>query len=129
MNSTTHYENANFLRELAESLPRIFPEGSTDKSALLQRLANEELARAALFEYLVENASLWDARNVTERLITATDRLADYPRLYETDERYGEGVRRISLLGQHVLYEVNDEASRVNILAVVGQRQNPRFIL
>ncbi len=24
MNSTTHYENANFLRELAESLPRIF---------------------------------------------------------------------------------------------------------
>ncbi|EJP2206395.1 type II toxin-antitoxin system RelE/ParE family toxin, partial [Salmonella enterica] len=40
----------------------------------------------ALFEYLVENASLWDARNVTERLITATDRLADYPRLYETDE-------------------------------------------
>lgn len=33
----------------------------------------------ALFEYLVENASLWDARNVTERLITATDRLADYP--------------------------------------------------
>ena len=49
----------------------------------------------ALFEYLVENASLWDARNVTERLITATDRLADYPRLYETDERYGEGERRI----------------------------------
>lgn len=82
-----------------------------------------------LFEYLAENASLWDARNVTERLITATDRLADYPRLYETDERYGEGVRRISLLGQHVLYEVNDEVSRVNILAVVGQRQNPRFII
>ncbi|HCP5812602.1 TPA: plasmid stabilization protein [Escherichia coli] len=46
MNSTTHYENANFLRELAETLPRILPEGSTDKSALLQRLANEELARA-----------------------------------------------------------------------------------
>lgn len=76
----------------------------------------------ALFEYLAENASLWDARNVTERL-------ADYPRLYETDERYGEGVRRISLLGQHVFYEVNDKARRVNILAVVGQRQNPRFIL
>ncbi len=32
-------------------------------------------------------------------------------------------------VGQHVLYEVNDEVSRVNILAVVGQRQNPRFIL
>ncbi|EAM4664399.1 type II toxin-antitoxin system RelE/ParE family toxin [Salmonella enterica] len=80
---------------------------------------------AALFEYLAENASLWDARNVTDRLIAATERLEDYPRLYETDERYGEGVRRISLLGQHVLYEVNDELRRVNILAVVGQRQNP----
>ncbi|EOT5314368.1 type II toxin-antitoxin system RelE/ParE family toxin [Escherichia coli] len=66
---------------------------------------------------------------MTERLITATDRLADYPRLYETDECYGEGVLRISLPRQHVLYEVNDEASRVNILAVVGQCQNPRFIL
>ena len=65
----------------------------------------------------------------TERLITATDRLADYPRLYETDERYGEGGRCISFSGQHVLYEVNDKASRVNILAVVGLRQNPRFII
>lgn len=80
---------------------------------------------AALFEYLAENASLWDARNVTDRLIAATERLEDYPRLYETDERYGEGVRRIILLSQHVLYEVNDELRRVNILAVVGQRQNP----
>ncbi|HDK0687943.1 TPA: type II toxin-antitoxin system RelE/ParE family toxin [Escherichia coli] len=80
---------------------------------------------AALFEYLAENASLWDASNVTDRLIAATERLENYPRLYETDERYGEGVRRISLLGQHVLYEVNDELRRVNILAVVGQRQNP----
>ncbi|HFG7908885.1 TPA: type II toxin-antitoxin system RelE/ParE family toxin [Salmonella enterica subsp. enterica serovar Reading] len=41
-----------------------------------------------LFEYLAENTSLWDARN---RLIAATDRLVDYPRLYEIDERYGEG--------------------------------------
>ncbi|EBE4568776.1 plasmid stabilization protein [Salmonella enterica] len=46
MNSTTHYENANFLRELAESLPHILPEGGADKAALLQRLANEELAQA-----------------------------------------------------------------------------------
>lgn len=65
---------------------------------------------------------------MAERLITAIDRLADSPRLYETDERYGEGVRRISLLGQHVLYEVNDEARCVNIMTVVGQPQNPRFI-
>ena len=52
MNNSTHYENANFLRELAENLPRILPESSTDKSALLQRLANEELARAEYDEQI-----------------------------------------------------------------------------
>ena len=28
MTTATHYENANFLRELAESLPRIRPQGT-----------------------------------------------------------------------------------------------------
>ncbi|WP_033568724.1 hypothetical protein [Dickeya undicola] len=46
MSSSTHYENANFLRELAESLPRILPTGTAEKVALLQRLANEELEQA-----------------------------------------------------------------------------------
>jgi len=46
MSNTTHYENANFLRELAENLPRLLPSGGSDKAALLQRLANEELAQA-----------------------------------------------------------------------------------
>jgi hypothetical protein len=52
MSNTTHYENANFLRELAESLPRILPTGSADKAALLQRLANEELAQAEYEEQI-----------------------------------------------------------------------------
>ena len=46
MTAATHYENANFLRELAENLPRIFPAGHADKAALLQRLADEQLAQA-----------------------------------------------------------------------------------
>lgn len=58
----------------------------------------------------------------------STDRLTQFPRLYEAAPVYGEGVRRISLLGQHVLYEVNDAAQRDTILAVVGQRQNPKSI-
>ncbi|EAW4242275.1 type II toxin-antitoxin system RelE/ParE family toxin [Salmonella enterica subsp. enterica] len=81
-----------------------------------------------LFEYLAENASLWDANDVTERILHSTDKLTDYPKLYTLDERYGAGVRRISLLGQNVLYEVDDTTRRVNILAVVGQRQNPKVI-
>ncbi|EPC4825614.1 type II toxin-antitoxin system RelE/ParE family toxin [Salmonella enterica] len=88
--------------------------------------AMEDLA--TLFEYLAENASLWDANDVTDRILHSTDKLTDYPRLYTSDERYGTGVRRISLLGQHVLYEVDDTARRVTVLAVVGQRQNPKTI-
>jgi toxin ParE1/3/4 len=29
----------------------------------------------ALFEYLLEHASLWDAENVTEQVLRSTDRL------------------------------------------------------
>ena len=78
----------------------------------------------ALFEYLAENASLWDAEYVTGRVLASTDRLNEFPRLYEADSRYGDGVRRISVVGQNVLYEVDDQAQIVNVLAVVGQRQN-----
>ncbi|CDM92320.1 type II toxin-antitoxin system RelE/ParE family toxin [Xenorhabdus bovienii] len=82
----------------------------------------------ALFDYIAENSSLWDARDVTERILNATDKLAEFPRLYEVDSRYGEGVHRISLVGQHVLYEVDDQAKQIRVLAVVGQRQNPYSI-
>ena len=78
----------------------------------------------ALFDYLAEHASLWDADNLCKRLVRSTDRLAEFPRLYEAAPQYGEGVRRISLSGQNVLYEVDDKAQIVRILAVVGQRQN-----
>lgn len=77
----------------------------------------------ALFEYLAVNASLWDAEYVTEQVLSSTDRLFEFPRLYEADTRYGEGVRRISVVGQNVLYEVDDQSLIVRILAVVGQRQ------
>ncbi|MFC4620624.1 plasmid stabilization protein [Comamonas nitrativorans] len=46
MTSTLHYENANFLRELAENLPHILPGKGAAKAELLQRLADEELAQA-----------------------------------------------------------------------------------
>lgn len=79
----------------------------------------------ALFDYLAEHVSLWDADNLCGRLLRSTERLAEFPRLYESAPQYGEGVRRISLVGQHVLYEVDDQAQAVTVLAVVGQRQNP----
>ncbi|WP_407904027.1 plasmid stabilization protein [Escherichia coli] len=71
MNSSIHYENANFLCELAESLLRILPEVSTDKSALLQRLANEELARAEYDEQVrakvaVTRTDKWPGMSTTQ---------------------------------------------------------------
>ena len=82
----------------------------------------------ALFDYAAEHASLWDADNLCHRLLRSTDRLAEFPRLYEAAPQYGEGVRRISLSGQHLLYELNNQAQTVIVLAVVGQRQNPRAV-
>jgi hypothetical protein len=45
--------------------------------------------------------------------------------MYEAAPQFGQGVRRISLAGQHVLYEVDEAAQAVLVLAVVGQRQYP----
>lgn len=52
MTTAAHYENANFLRELAESLPRIWPQGTPARAELLQRLADEELAQAQHDEWI-----------------------------------------------------------------------------
>lgn len=57
----------------------------------------------ALFDYLAKHSSLWEAVNLCNRLVHSTERLAEFPRLYEAAPQYGEGVRRISLYGQHVL--------------------------
>lgn len=81
-----------------------------------------------LFEYLAEHASLWDAADVTYRVLNSTDRLAEFPRLYQADPRYGKGLRRISVAGQNVIYEVDDKLKVVRVLAVVGQRQDKKPI-
>lgn len=82
----------------------------------------------ALFDYLAEHSSLWDANRLCRDLLLSTERLAEFPRLYEAAPEYGDGVRRISLNGQNVLYEIDDVSKAVKILAVVGQRQNPRAV-
>ncbi len=63
-----------------------------------------------------------------ERILASTDKLAEFPRLYEAAPQYGDQLRRISLLGQHVLYEVDDLAQVVRVLAVVGARQQVKRI-
>ena len=55
-------------------------------------------------------------------------KLAEFPRLYEAAPEYGQGVRRISLAGHHVLYAVDDQAQTCTVLAVVSQRQQTRWV-
>ncbi|MDR1990124.1 MAG: hypothetical protein LBQ09_07825 [Acidobacteriaceae bacterium] len=50
--ATVHFENANFLRELAERLPSIYRASTPDRVELLQRLADEELAEAEYTEMI-----------------------------------------------------------------------------
>lgn len=58
MSSAAHYENANFLRELAESLPRIKPSAHKPEHVqLLQRLADEELEQAHHDEWVREKVA------------------------------------------------------------------------
>jgi hypothetical protein len=89
MNAATHYENANFLRELAESLPLIRPQGhSQGQSELLQRLADEELAQAHYDEWVRAKVATARADNrptvtpdeVIARLGARYDRLSSAPR-------------------------------------------------
>jgi hypothetical protein len=52
MTTATHYANANFLRELAENLPRISPQSTPDQAELLQQLADEQLQQAEYDEWV-----------------------------------------------------------------------------
>ena len=74
-----------------------------------------------LFDYLIENVSAREAGRICSTVFDSTRYLSDFPRLYE-------GVRRIGVMGQNVLYEVDDVARQVKVLAVNGQRENPRNI-
>mgnify|MGYP004705256545 CR=1 FL=1 len=81
MTAATHYENANFLRELAENLPRIWPDGSPAKTELLQRLANEELAQAQHEEWV--HAKVATARADTRPTMTMEEVRASLQARYE----------------------------------------------
>ena len=51
MTTATHYENANFLRELAEPAAHS-SQGNQAQAELLQRLADDELAQAQHDEWV-----------------------------------------------------------------------------
>ncbi|VUZ26308.1 Uncharacterised protein [uncultured Comamonas sp.] len=89
LTASLHYENANFLRELAESLPQVRPQGhSTQQVALLQRLADDELAQAQHDEWIrrkvaaakAEQRPKMTTQEVRASLQTQFEKLRDVPR-------------------------------------------------
>jgi hypothetical protein len=88
MNTATHYENANFLRELAESLPRIWPQGTPARAQLLQRLADDELAQAQHDEWVrnkvaaarADKRPTFTSADVASRLSARYERMRDASR-------------------------------------------------
>ncbi len=89
MNAATHYENADFLRELAESLPRIRPQGlSQSQAELLQRLADEELVQAQHEDWI--RAKVAAARSDDRPTVTTDEVLA---RLGARQDRLGSASR------------------------------------
>ena len=81
MTTATHYENANFLRELAESLPRIWPQGTPARAELLQRLADEEVAQAQHDEWIRTKVAA--ARADTRPTVTSAEVAARLSIRYE----------------------------------------------
>lgn len=88
LTASLHYENANFLRELAESLPQVRPQGhSTQQVALLQRLADDELAQAQHDEWIRRKVAAarsdkrpkMTAQEVRASLQTQFEKLRDVP--------------------------------------------------
>lgn len=88
MNTATHLENAHFLRELADNLPRIFPRGTPAQIDLLERLANEELAQAEHDDWVrtkvaaarADRRSTFTTAEVEARLSARSQRLSHAPR-------------------------------------------------
>lgn len=83
----------------------------------------------ALGDYVADHSSEQEAESLVERIFASTRYLAEFPFLYMKTPEWGEGVRRIPLLGQRVLYTVDKERQLVRVIAVAGGRQNPRKLL
>ena len=84
---------------------------------------------AELFDYLAQSISESDALNYCDAFFPETAKLGRFPRMYAPALEYGEGVRRLSRAdGRLLLYEVDDQAREVRVLALIGKGQQPRQI-
>ena len=79
-------------------------------------------------DYVAQHSSLREGEDLVNRLFKAGDTLAWSPQRYAPAPEWGEGVRRMPLLGRRILFKVEEAEHVVRILAVVGGRENPRSV-
>ena len=82
-----------------------------------------------LYEWVAEHDYPEAAESLVERLFEAGDGLEWSPQRYAPAPEWGEGVRRLPMLGQRILFKVDEAQRRVDIVTVVGGAENPREIL
>ena len=75
-----------------------------------------------------QQSSLREAEDLVNRIFKAGDTLAWSPQRYSPAPEWGEGVRRMPLLGRRVLFEVDEAAREVRVLTVMGGAENPREV-
>ncbi len=85
----------------------------------------------SIFDYYLENAGLSVARQISRRLVDKTDVLSDFPVLGPIEpllEDRALKVRYWAVFIYKILYWINPEKKRVEILDLFDTRQYPRKI-
>ena len=99
-----------------------------------------------LYDWVTEHDCEENAASLVERLFEAGDGLVWSPQRYESAPEWGEGVRRLPLRGgasmqqplfevhwteralERILFKVDEAQRRVDIVTVMGGRENPREV-
>ncbi|MBO7411195.1 MAG: type II toxin-antitoxin system RelE/ParE family toxin [Ottowia sp.] len=82
----------------------------------------------AFGDYVAQQSSPREGESVVARIFKAAEPLRHSPLAYSPAPEWGEGVRRLPTLGRRILFEVDEAARVVSILAVVGGAENPREV-
>ena len=88
--------------------------------------AQESMRR--IYDWVAKHDYPENAASLVERLFEAGDALVWSPQRYSPAPEWGEGVRRLPMLGHRILFEVDEAQRRVDILDVVGGHENPREV-
>ena len=82
------------------------------------------------FTHYVARDSSWAyARKLAKRITRAVNKgLHHAPLAYSPAPEWGEGVRRMPILGRRVLFDVDEAAHVVHVLAVMGGHEEPRSV-